>query len=92
MPEITIDLIRRKAEHNEGLINTLEELSLHQVSHHWPATRKRHARAVADYMLCWRCTAFGSCFYDSVLYILVVSQQCLADKIHEVDASLLVQA
>lgn len=31
MPEITIDLIRRKAEHNEGLIHTLEELSLHQV-------------------------------------------------------------
>ncbi|CAN0073372.1 unnamed protein product [Discosporangium mesarthrocarpum] len=30
MPEITIDLIRRKAEHNEGLIHTLEELSLHQ--------------------------------------------------------------
>lgn len=29
---ITIDLIRRKAEHNEGLIHTLEELSLHQVS------------------------------------------------------------
>lgn len=33
MPKaITIDLIRRKAEHNEGLIHTLEELSLHQVS------------------------------------------------------------
>ena len=32
MPRITIDLIRRKAEHNEGLIHTLEELSLHQVS------------------------------------------------------------
>eukprot|EP00752_Nemacystus_decipiens_P004237 g3870.t1 len=31
MPKsITIDLIRRKAEHNEGLIHTLEELSLHQ--------------------------------------------------------------
>eukprot|EP00904_Undaria_pinnatifida_P003850 jgi/Undpi1/13466/HiC_scaffold_8.g03125.m1 len=30
MPRITIDLIRRKAEHNEGLIHTLEELSLHQ--------------------------------------------------------------
>ncbi|CAM9108742.1 unnamed protein product, partial [Hapterophycus canaliculatus] len=28
--KITIDLIRRKAEHNEGLIHTLEELSLHQ--------------------------------------------------------------
>eukprot|EP00903_Cladosiphon_okamuranus_P014368 g13339.t1 len=31
MPKaITVDLIRRKAEHNEGLIHTLEELSLHQ--------------------------------------------------------------
>ena len=30
MPQVTIDLIRRKAEHNEGLIHTLEELSLHQ--------------------------------------------------------------
>ncbi|CAN0101881.1 unnamed protein product, partial [Ectocarpus fasciculatus] len=28
--KITIDLIRRRAEHNEGLIHTLEELSLHQ--------------------------------------------------------------
>lgn len=34
MPEITIDLIRRRAEHNEGLIHSLEELSLHQVSRH----------------------------------------------------------
>jgi protein TilB len=30
MPHITVDLIRRKAEHNEGLIHTLEEISLHQ--------------------------------------------------------------
>merc|ERR1712070_1217938 len=27
---ITIDLIRKRAEHNEGEISTLEELSLHQ--------------------------------------------------------------
>ncbi|KAJ3663026.1 hypothetical protein Zmor_007337 [Zophobas morio] len=30
MVRITEDLIRKKAEHNEGLIGTLEELSLHQ--------------------------------------------------------------
>ena len=30
MPEITLELIRRKSEHNEGLIHTLEEISLHQ--------------------------------------------------------------
>lgn len=30
MPHITRDLIRRRAEHNEGIIATLEELSLHQ--------------------------------------------------------------
>ncbi len=30
MPEITVELIRRKAEHNEGIIHSLEELSLHQ--------------------------------------------------------------
>ncbi len=30
MPEITVELIRRKAEHNEGMIHSLEELSLHQ--------------------------------------------------------------
>ncbi|CAM9468839.1 unnamed protein product [Chrysoparadoxa australica] len=30
MPHITLDMLRRKAEHNEGLIHTLEELSLHQ--------------------------------------------------------------
>lgn len=37
---ITIDLIRRKAEHNEGLIHTLEELSLHQVSGAWHCNGK----------------------------------------------------
>jgi hypothetical protein len=30
MPPITLELIRRKSEHNEGLIHTLEEISLHQ--------------------------------------------------------------
>ena len=31
MPRITVDLIRKRAEHNESVISTLEELSLHQV-------------------------------------------------------------
>ena len=30
MPIITRDLIRKRAEHNEGIIHTLEELTLHQ--------------------------------------------------------------
>jgi protein TilB len=30
MPEITLRLIRKRAEHNEGIITSLEELSLHQ--------------------------------------------------------------
>ncbi len=30
MPEITVELIRCKAEHNEGMIHSLEELSLYQ--------------------------------------------------------------
>jgi protein TilB len=30
MPEITRDLLRKRAEHNEGMISTLEELTLHQ--------------------------------------------------------------
>lgn len=30
MPHITRDLIRKRAEHNEGIISTLEELTLHQ--------------------------------------------------------------
>lgn len=30
MPQITIDLLRKRAEHNEGMISTLEEISLHQ--------------------------------------------------------------
>ncbi|CAI8042972.1 Protein tilB homolog, partial [Geodia barretti] len=30
MPRITEDLVRRRAEHNEGDIASLEELSLHQ--------------------------------------------------------------
>lgn len=30
MPRITIDLLRKRSEHNEGMISTLEELSLHQ--------------------------------------------------------------
>lgn len=30
MPHITRELLRRRAEHNEGLISTLEEISLHQ--------------------------------------------------------------
>lgn len=30
MPFITVDLLRRRAEHNEGLLSTLEEISLHQ--------------------------------------------------------------
>lgn len=30
MPEITRELLRKRAEHNEGMISTLEELTLHQ--------------------------------------------------------------
>jgi len=30
MPQITRDLLRKRAEHNEGIISTLEELTLHQ--------------------------------------------------------------
>ncbi|CEG38279.1 Protein phosphatase 1, regulatory subunit, and related proteins [Plasmopara halstedii] len=30
MPCITVDLLRKRAEHNEGMISTLEEISLHQ--------------------------------------------------------------
>ena len=30
MPEITRALLRKRAEHNEGMISTLEELTLHQ--------------------------------------------------------------
>ncbi|CAK4071219.1 unnamed protein product [Aphanomyces euteiches] len=30
MPRITIDLLRKRSEHNEGMISTLEEISLHQ--------------------------------------------------------------
>lgn len=31
MPEITRELLRKKAEHNEGVLHTLEEISLHQL-------------------------------------------------------------
>jgi len=30
MVEITQDLLRKRAEHNEGMLTTLEEVSLHQ--------------------------------------------------------------
>ena len=30
MPQITKKLLRKRAEHNEGLLGTLEEISLHQ--------------------------------------------------------------
>jgi len=30
MPHITRELLRKRAEHNEGMISTLEEISLHQ--------------------------------------------------------------
>eukprot|EP01059_Diplonema_ambulator_P007396 TRINITY_DN16869_c0_g1_i1.p1 TRINITY_DN16869_c0_g1~~TRINITY_DN16869_c0_g1_i1.p1 ORF type:complete len:421 (+),score=144.51 TRINITY_DN16869_c0_g1_i1:31-1263(+) len=30
MPRITVDLLRRRAEHNEGVLSTLEEITLHQ--------------------------------------------------------------
>ncbi len=30
MPQITKKLLRKRAEHNEGLLTTLEEISLHQ--------------------------------------------------------------
>ena len=30
MPKITRALLRKRAEHNEGMISTLEEISLHQ--------------------------------------------------------------
>ena len=32
MAEITRDLLKRKAEHNEGMLSTLEEISLHQLN------------------------------------------------------------
>jgi len=32
MTRITVDLIRKKSEHNEGILETLEELSLHQLN------------------------------------------------------------
>eukprot|EP00472_Partenskyella_glossopodia_P006027 CAMPEP_0197540744 /NCGR_PEP_ID=MMETSP1318-20131121/66770_1 /TAXON_ID=552666 /ORGANISM="Partenskyella glossopodia, Strain RCC365" /LENGTH=395 /DNA_ID=CAMNT_0043099833 /DNA_START=146 /DNA_END=1333 /DNA_ORIENTATION=- len=32
MTRITVDLIRKKAEHNEGILESLEELSLHQLN------------------------------------------------------------
>ena len=31
MPEITLELLRKRAEHNEMMVTTLEEISLHQV-------------------------------------------------------------
>jgi hypothetical protein len=31
MPRISEELVRRRAEHNEGVIHSLEEVSLHQV-------------------------------------------------------------
>lgn len=31
MPFIDADLLRKKAEHNEGMLSTLEEISLHQL-------------------------------------------------------------
>jgi protein TilB len=31
MPHITRELIRKRAEHNESIIATLEEIALHQV-------------------------------------------------------------
>jgi protein TilB len=30
MPRITVELLRKRAEHNEGIISSLEEISLHQ--------------------------------------------------------------
>ncbi|GMF38500.1 unnamed protein product [Phytophthora lilii] len=30
MPRITVELLRKRAEHNEGIVSTLEEISLHQ--------------------------------------------------------------
>jgi protein TilB len=30
MAEISRDLLRKRAEHNEGMVSTLEEVSLHQ--------------------------------------------------------------
>lgn len=30
MPPITPELLRKRAEHNEGMLSTLEEISLHQ--------------------------------------------------------------
>ena len=30
MPQITQELLRKRAEHNEGLLSTLEEVTLHQ--------------------------------------------------------------
>ena len=31
MPYITKDLLRKKSEHNESMLSTLEEISLHQL-------------------------------------------------------------
>jgi len=36
MPHIDRNLIRKRAEHNEGIISTLEEISLHQVGGEFP--------------------------------------------------------
>lgn len=30
MTRITLDLLRRRAEHNEGVLSTLKEITLHQ--------------------------------------------------------------
>ena len=30
MPHITLELLRKRAEHNEGMVSSLEEVSLHQ--------------------------------------------------------------
>ncbi len=30
MVQITVDLLRKRAEHNEGMVSTLEEVALHQ--------------------------------------------------------------
>ena len=35
MSRITTDLIKRKSEHNEGIMGDLEEISLHQVIYYY---------------------------------------------------------
>ncbi|KAF0771722.1 hypothetical protein AaE_002405, partial [Aphanomyces astaci] len=30
MPRITLELLRKRSEHNEGMVSTLEEIALHQ--------------------------------------------------------------